>query len=300
MAKKRETAQIFDLILKQLMRLSNVAVINFINGLFGTKYPLDSKVEYPNTENVSKKLRRLMSDTIVIIGGVHVFHIEAEIGTDENIVVRVFEYGFMEGLRTKTVSKDGSRISLKFPNARIIYWETTKKTPDEVTLSLEFADGNYDYKVKTFKFLNHSVDELEDGKLVILLPFYVLKLRKRAVRARTSKRRVELAKEMKPLMDELVAATDRAERTGLMSEADKRIVLEHMDRLYRELFAQYTEFKEADIMLRDRILTYSEEAAEEAELKVAKRMLERGMALSEIAEIVELPVDKLQTLVPNS
>jgi hypothetical protein len=301
MTKKRETAQIFDFILKQLMRLSNAAVINFINGLFGTKHPLDSKVEYPNTENVSRKLRRLMSDTIVIIGGVHVFHIEAEIGDDENIVVRVFEYGFMEGLRTKTVSKDGSRISMKFPNARIIYWETTKKTPDEVTLSLEFPDGkNYNYKVKTFKFLDHSVDELEKGKLAILLPFYVLKLRKRAVSARTSRRRAELAGEMKSILDELVAAADRSERTGLMGEADKRIVLEHMDRLYRELFAQYTEFKEADVMLQDRILTYSEEAAEEAELKVAKRMLERGMALSEIAEIVELPMDKLQTLVPNS
>jgi hypothetical protein len=81
-----------------------------------------------------------------------------------------------------------------------------------------------------------------------------------------------------------------------------------MERLYRELFAQYTEFKEADVMLQDRILTYSEEAAKEAtkkaELKkafdVAKKMLERGVALSEIAEIVELPIDTLQPLVPNS
>jgi hypothetical protein len=301
MAKKRETAQIFDLILKQLMCLSNAAVINFINGLFGTKHPLDSKVEYPSTENVSKKLRRLMSDTIVIIGGVHVFHIEAEIGDDENIAVRVFEYGFMEGLRTKSVSKDGSRISMKFPNARIIYWETTKKTPDEVTLSLEFSDGgNYDYKVKTFKFLDHSVDELERGKLAILLPFYVLKLRKRVVRARTSKRRAELAEEMKSILDELVAAADRAEQTGSMSEADKRIVLEHMERLYRELFTQYTEFKEADVVLQDRILTYSEETKLKTSFDVAKRMLERGMELSEVAEIVELPVDQLQTLIPNS
>jgi predicted transposase/invertase (TIGR01784 family) len=94
----------------------------------------------------------------------------------------------------------------------------------------------------------------------------------------------------------------------LISEADKRILLEHMERLYRELFAQYTEFKEADVMLRDRILTYSEEAARKAAKKaklekafnVAKKMLERGMALPEIAEIVELPVDTLQTLVPNS
>jgi hypothetical protein len=176
-------------------------------------------------------------------------------------------------------------------------------------LSLEFSDGgNYDYKVKAFKFLDHSVDELEKSKLAILLPFYVLKLRKQAVSAKTSERRAELAKEMKPMLDELVTAADRAERTGLMSEADKRIVLEHMDRLYRELFAQYTEFKKVDVMLQDRILTYSEEAAKkaakEAKLEksfdVAKRMLERGMALPEIAEIVEVPIDKLQTLLPSS
>jgi hypothetical protein len=162
--------------------------------------------------------------------------------------------------------------------------------------------------VKTFKFLDHSVDELERGKLAILLPFYVLKLRKQVVRARTSERRAELAGEMKPILDELMAAADRAERAELMTGADKRIVLEYMERLYRELFAQYAEFQEVDVVLQDRILTYSEEAAQKAAKKaelnkafnVAKRMLERGMALPEIAEIVELPVDELQTLVPNS
>jgi hypothetical protein len=244
---KRETAHIFDLILKRLIRLSNVAIINFVNGLFGTNHPLDSTVEYPNTENVSKKLRKLMSDTIVIIGGTHVYNIEGEINSDdENIAVRVFEYGFMEGLRTKTTSENGSKISIKFPNARIIYWETTKKAPDEVTLTLGFPDGeHYNYVVRTVKFLDHTIKDLEAQKLVILLPFYVLKLRKRAVNARTSKRRMELAKEIKPILEELMAAADRAEQTGLMSGSDKRIVLEHMERLYKELFAQYDEYKEA-------------------------------------------------------
>jgi hypothetical protein len=250
-----------------------------------------------------------MSDTIVIIGGVHAYHIEAEIGDDENIVVRVFEYGFMEGLRTKTTLEDGSKISIKFPDARIIYWETTKKTPDEVTLTLGFPNGeHYNYVVRAVKFLNHTIGELEAQKLAILLPFYVLKLRKRTVCARTPKRRAELAREMKPLLEELMAAADRAERTGLMNEADKRIVLDHMNRLYKELFAQYDEFKEADVTLQDRILTYAEEAAEKAAKKaklegvaegkfeVARKMLARGMALPEIAEIVELPIDKIQTL----
>ncbi|MCL2010568.1 MAG: hypothetical protein FWG71_08515, partial [Synergistaceae bacterium] len=62
---KRETPQIFDLILKRLLRLSAGAVIQFINGLFGTEHPPDSTVEYPNTEHVSRKLRRLMPDIVI-------------------------------------------------------------------------------------------------------------------------------------------------------------------------------------------------------------------------------------------
>jgi hypothetical protein len=139
------------------------------------------------------------------------------------------------------------------------------------------------------------------------LPFYVLKLRKKAARARTSKRRAELAGEMKAIMDELVGAADRSERAGLMGGADKQVVLDHMDRLYRELFAQYDEFVEVDTVLQNRIKTYSEEAADKAKLEgfaegkfaVARKMLARGMALPEVAEIVELPMDKLQTLGPN-
>ncbi|GHV41873.1 hypothetical protein FACS1894187_23830 [Synergistales bacterium] len=89
----------------------------------------------------------------------------------------------------------------------------------------------------------------------------------------------------------------------LVSEADKRIVLEHMERLYRELFAQYAEFKEGDVMLQDRILTYSEEAElkgrTEKAFDMARKLLARGMTLLEVAEIAELPIDKLQTLVPQ-
>jgi predicted transposase/invertase (TIGR01784 family) len=144
-------------------------------------------------------------------------------------------------------------------------------------------------------------------KLAILLPFYVLKLRKQAVSARTPKRRAELAAEMKSMLGGLMAAVDSAEQTGLMSKTDKRIVLEHMERLYRELFAQYDEFKEGDVMLQDVLLTYSEEAElkgiekgkAEGKFEVARKMLARGMALPDVAEIAELPIDKIQSLVPH-
>ena len=299
---KRETQQIFDLILKRLLKLSSRAVIQFINGLFGADHPLDGTVEYPNTEHVSRKLRRLMSDVIVVIDGAHVYHLEAEIGDDESIVIRVFEYGFAEGLRTKELSEGGQKITVKFPNARIIYWETTKRTPDEVVLSLEFPEGgNYDYVVKTFKFLDHTIKELEEKKLVILLPFYVLKLRKRVVSAKNSESRAELCAEMREILDELMGAVERAVSIGLMSETDRRFALEYTERLYKELYQSYDEFKEADAMLQETILTYSEEAElrgmEKGKEEMAQNLLANGVSPEIIARSAGLPLERIRALV---
>jgi hypothetical protein len=250
---------------------------------------------------VTKKLRRLLSDIIIIIGGVHVYHIEGEIGDDANIAIRVFEYGFAEGLRTKTVSNDGENISIRFPKARIIYWETTGKTPDKVTLSLEFPeDGRYDYTVRSFKFLDYGIRELESRKMTILLPFYVLKLRKKVVRAKSAQRRQELSTEMKSILDELVATVERGEKAGLMSEPDMRIVLDHMEQIYRELFGQYEEYKEADVMLQERLLTYEEKAElrgiEKGIEKVARKLLTNGVSPEIIAKSCELPLDTVKTM----
>jgi hypothetical protein len=276
---KRDTLHIFDLILKQLIRLSSVAIVQFINGLFGTNHPLDSTVEYPNTENVSKKLRKLMSDTLVIIGGLHTYHIEGEVNdSDAGVALRVFEYGFAEGLRTQNIAEEGYVVTMRFPKARILYWETSGNAPDEATLRLIFPDEtHYDYKVKTFKFLDHDISELEKQKMSILLPFYVLKLRKRIVSARTSQQRKELSKEIKSTFDELVAAVDRSAEAGLMSESDKRIVLEHTERLYRELYSPYQELMEVDTMLKDRLLTYSEEAEQRGRDEGIKEGVAKGI-----------------------
>jgi hypothetical protein len=261
---KRETAHLFDGIFKRLKDYSDKAVINFINGLFDKDHPIDSTVEYPNTESVSRSLRKRRADIIVIIGGVHSYLIEAQISDDENIALRVFEYGMAEGLRARRNTLDDSnceKITVKFPEARVIYWETTNKTPDEAILSLEFPNGeHYDYVVRTLKFLDHEIYELERRKLAILLPFYVLKLRKRAVRARSAKTRAKLAREAKEIMDELMAAAERAKDSGLIGENDWLPLLEYTERIYRELYGNYSEFREADTVLQDKILTYSEEA----------------------------------------
>ncbi len=77
--------------------------------------------------------------------------------------MRVFEYGYAEGLRTQIISDDV--ITIEFSNDKIIYLETAK-TPDKVTLRLEFPDGNsYDYFVDMVKFLNYSISDIGEKKM---------------------------------------------------------------------------------------------------------------------------------------
>ena len=43
-----EVYQIYDRIFKRIFTLSNLSIINMINGLFHTNYPTESIVEYPS------------------------------------------------------------------------------------------------------------------------------------------------------------------------------------------------------------------------------------------------------------
>jgi hypothetical protein len=318
---RRQTAQLFDMVFKRLIHLSGPAVVNFINGLFGTNYPPDSPVEYPNVENVDRKLKRLLSDTMIIIGGIHVYHIEAQISDDENIAVRVFEYGYAEGLRTRSVMEH--IITVKFPDARIIYWETTSKTPDEVVLRLEFPDdSHYDYKVKTFKPLNYTIAELKERKMAILLPFYVLKLRKRVVKAKSEEERRGLAGELKALLEDLDKMSQKSEQDGILNREDLIMVNELLNTLILELYSPYNELKGADIMVNrpkmyitelDKMFMRGQEQGQEKGIalgkaegmaqgmeKVARNALAKGLPIATISDITGLDAETVSRLAPGA
>jgi hypothetical protein len=296
---KRRTAQIFDRIFKHLMHLSPAAVVHFINGLCGTRHPPNSNVSYSETETVNRKLRPLHSDILVMIEG-HAYHIEAQTGDDAEMVIRVFEYAFAAGLRAKTVN--GNCITVEFPSSRVIYLKPTGRTPDLATLRLRFPDGTkHDYKVKSLKLLDYSIEDLEKKNLVLLLPFYVLKLEGQVRKAKTSQERARLAGEMKRLLETLVEASDRGEREGRFTATDKQVVIEHLERLFQELYIEYTEFKETNMVLQDRILTYSEEVEKrcrkeerEKTLQIARNLKQMGLSDAQIASATGLSPDEIQ------
>jgi hypothetical protein len=295
---KPTTPQLFDSIFKELMHLSNKAVVSFINGLFGTKYPPDSKVEYQPTETVTKQLKRHLSDTRLKING-DGYHVEAQIKPDANMMVRVFEYNFNDGSAKKTF--EGDIRTIEFYQARVINFTGTALTPEEQTLRLRYSKSSYyDYTVQNFNLLNYSVKELEKKGLAILLPFYVLKMRKQVKKAAPGAERKKFSAPMRKLLDSLEESVENCSRKEYIDGQDALDIIRDLERLYLELYGKYEEFAEENNMAKEKFVRYSTLLKEETSLKIARNMLALGDSPEKAAKAAELPLAKVKALLKTT
>jgi hypothetical protein len=242
---------IFDLIFKRVMRLSKHAVIGFINSLFNANHPPDASITYLSTETVTNKLKHIISDIIIAINGIYSYLIEVQIKNDGEMALRVFEYAYFAAVKHKTVDDTGA-ITIRLPQAKVIYLEGNTSTPDKAVLRIQLNDDkSFDYEVESYNFLEHSLTELEQGNMVILLPFYLLKLRKKIEQSKTAEARAGLAEAMKGIVEDSGKIIDRAEKSGLLSSADISVLIDMFNRMYDRLYGDYDFLTEAKSMAED-------------------------------------------------
>jgi hypothetical protein len=297
--------QIYDKILKRILTLSSGAVINFINGLFGTNFPLNSKIVYNWTESVDDKLGKTISDTILTIHvgeEKHRFHLEAEIDcgstNDISIVLRVFEYGYRDALKHREVGKD--KITLKFPAPKIILLEHNSNSPDEVTLELDFGAGKtIEFAVPTVKFLDYTIEELNARRMVILLPLYLLKLRRQIEKAVKEGVVRQNAQALKDLINNgILKVINESEKAGHIESYDAYVLAGLVKRLYGYLYGNVHEFEEEGVksMFEDMLLVDGEEEIWNEKLRIAKNCLKMGISPENVAEVTDIPLRRIEKL----
>ncbi|MDR0562531.1 MAG: hypothetical protein LBG73_07555 [Spirochaetaceae bacterium] len=261
---ERETAHIFDLTFKHILyEIGSAAVILFINGLFGRTHPLTAEVSFGKTETVKKRgknLKNLRSDLILTVNiesdtTRFNYAVEVQIKEDKNIGLRIFEYAFEYARETKQIS-GGDLITLRLPAGCVIYWESAENTPDQMTLRLiseEEPDRYFDYKIRVFKMADQSLEELESKRLLVLLPFCLVKFRKELKRKNIApERRRELVAEASELISEMETILHRSQSEGILTGEDAIILMEHSIRMHDELYGNYPEFKEEQMVLEER------------------------------------------------
>jgi hypothetical protein len=271
MPKTNDPHDLFDLVFKRLMHLSSVAIVSFINGLFGTNHPLTSIVEYFETESVSSKLKKNCKDMVIGINGKR-YIIELQRRNDKTMALRIFIYSYSDALNTQSADENGV-IILDFPQAAVIYLENTGKTNE--TLRFRFPDNiEHTYTVPVFNLLEYSIADIEKQNLQLLLPFYVLKLHDKVKQAKSGDERQRLTPELITLLKEIERAIDQAVTADTLNDEDTKIIIELLDRVYNNLYKSYNELQEANKMAEQFLELRVEKAAQEAWQKARQVMQE--------------------------
>lgn len=238
---------IFDKVFKKILTLSTKSVINMINGLFGTHYPDDSTITYNWTEFMDTELRRTLADTILTINGRYSYHIEAQIENDEDIIFRVFEYGYHHA--DYMPASSGDYYVLHFPEPKIIYLYATKDIPDIYTLRLDFGtQGYFDYQVPVLKYLETTLEELNQKKLVILIPFRLLKLRK-LLKQNRSPKNLQLLQNL--IQYDILGTIAINYELGNISMNDAYKLQLLTIQLYNQIYAHYSEMEDLTNMIEE-------------------------------------------------
>lgn len=280
---------IYDKIFKKILTLSSTAVVNLINGLFDTDYPVSSTVTYNWTEFENGVLKRILADTILTINGKYSYHLEAQMTEDEEIIFRVFEYGYGHADRNRRYAVDlitdsnghiksdsiESGCELIFPEPKIIYLCTSDDAPDTYSLKLNFgSQGSFLYKVSTFKFLEISLEELNQKKMVILIPFQLLKLRKILEKERSE----ETLDALKALIkDDIIGSIETNLQLGNITEGDARRLRRLTHQLYQHIYSHYKEMEVLNVITDESLMLDIDiiEKKHEEELAEKDRIIEQ-------------------------
>ena len=134
---------------------------------------------------------------------------------------------------------------LRFPEPRVIQLYRHNGMPDTKTLILDFGiKGSFEYKIPVFKLLEHSIEEISRHRMIILMPFMLLKLRDSLKRERSPENMEALRK---LILDDIISVINENQRAGNITAADAGRLRRLIRKLYGHLYAHYEELAEGGL-----------------------------------------------------
>ena len=158
---------------------------------------------------------------------------------------------------------------------------TSDEVPDRYTLKLDFgSQGTFDYTVPTVKFLEITAEELNRKNMVLLIPFYLLKLRKSIEKERTPEN-LEALKSL--ILNDIIGSINRNLEAGNITPGDAGRLRQLTFILYRHLYSHYEEMEAVNDMTDESLILdidIYEEKLERAE-EEKQQLREKNQGLTE-------------------
>ena len=166
---------IFDDVFRTMIEKMPYLAVPLINEVFHTSYPEDVKITQLRNEHQQED-GEIITDSCLLIGK-KMYHIECQSTDDTTMVIRMIEYDFAIGI--EHAEKQGRRYRIEFPKSCVLFLRSSGNTPDHLEADVVFSDGNtYIYSIPTIKMADYTKDSIFEKKLLMLLPFYIMRYEK--------------------------------------------------------------------------------------------------------------------------
>lgn len=167
------SSNIYGSVFKAMVHKTPKLLIPFINEVFGRRYEIDAPIVQFNEEHEGPLGTRI-SDSVFRIEDM-VYPLECQSTHDASMVVRVVEYDFSIALQEAL--EQGAPYRMKFPSSCVLLLRHASKTPDY--LEMEMPDSeSFRHHTKIYKTQLVSEEEIFRRRLLILLPFYLMRYEK--------------------------------------------------------------------------------------------------------------------------
>ena len=172
----KRKGSVFDDVFRTICERLPHLLIPLINETFGTDYPMNAEiVKLKNEHHLSED--RIVTDAYIKINE-DAYHIECQSNDMQIMIVRMFEYDVTIALEEMKKTNEGFEIVL--PKPCVVYLRGKKGPQRMKKLLIRFADGTtHDYSVEISEVQGYSINEIFEKKLLMFLPFYILRFEKK-------------------------------------------------------------------------------------------------------------------------
>ncbi len=198
----RRKSTVFDDVFKTICERMPELLIPLINEAFGTDYPPDVKSEKPQNEHFLGR-KKLVTDALLQIGDT-LYHVECQSTKDKMMVLRMLEYDIAIAIENPEGDEDA--ITLRLPRSCVVYLRSDdgKASPRKVTIRDEKGIV-YEYEPRIIRVFEYDEEQIFRKKLMIMLPFYILRFEPMIRRGAMHKEQVqELVTEFAGLRDRML------------------------------------------------------------------------------------------------
>lgn len=156
---------------------------------------------------------------------------------DKTIIMRVFEYGFYHALETRE-----DNYTLQFPEPVVIYFCNETNVPETSSIRIVLSDQQeFTYTVKNFVYLRHNLEDLNRKKMIIFIPFQMVRVRDRLMPdgkiCLLSENDVQELKNF--IKSDILGSIKANLQVGNIMLEDYNQLLELTNELYQQMILQY-------------------------------------------------------------